>query len=110
MLLSPPISSKTTWDSGERDGCGPAVWCPATALPWVKLYLSEIRIAADHRGQSHDWRTQLTNDAYAVAKIAGIKQVQALRRQYGVRYISVDAHRLVWPWDLQPSKSNVFLL
>lgn len=29
-----------------------------------------------------------TNDAYAVAKIAGIFQVQALRRQFGLSYIS----------------------
>jgi GDP-L-fucose synthase len=29
-----------------------------------------------------------TNDAYAIAKISGVLHVQALRRQYGVHYIS----------------------
>jgi GDP-L-fucose synthase len=40
-----------------------------------------------------------TNDAYAVAKIAGIKQVQALRRQYGVNYISAMPTNLYGPED-----------
>jgi GDP-L-fucose synthase len=40
-----------------------------------------------------------TNDAYAVAKIAGIKQVQALRRQYGVNYISAMPSNLYGPGD-----------
>lgn len=29
-----------------------------------------------------------TNEAYAIAKIAGIKQVQSIRREYGLRWIS----------------------
>jgi len=40
-----------------------------------------------------------TNDAYAVAKIAGIKQVQALRRQYSVNYISAMPTNLYGPGD-----------
>lgn len=40
-----------------------------------------------------------TNDAYAVAKIAGIMQVQALRRQYGVQYISAMPTNLYGPGD-----------
>lgn len=40
-----------------------------------------------------------TNDAYAIAKIAGILQVQALRRQYGVRYISAMPTNLYGPGD-----------
>jgi len=40
-----------------------------------------------------------TNDAYAVAKIAGIKQVQALRRQYGLNYISAMPTNLYGPGD-----------
>lgn len=40
-----------------------------------------------------------TNDAYAVAKIAGIKQVQALRKQYGVNYISAMPTNLYGPGD-----------
>jgi GDP-L-fucose synthase len=49
-----------------------------------------------------------TNDAYAVAKIAGIKQVQSLRRQYDVEYISAMPTNLYGPGDnFNPSKSHV---
>jgi len=40
-----------------------------------------------------------TNDAYAIAKIAGIMQVQALRRQYGVSFISAMPTNLYGPGD-----------
>lgn len=40
-----------------------------------------------------------TNDAYAIAKIAGILQVQALRRQYGRSYISAMPTNLYGPHD-----------
>lgn len=40
-----------------------------------------------------------TNDAYAVAKIAGITYVQALRRQYGRSYVSVMPTNLYGPGD-----------
>jgi GDP-L-fucose synthase len=40
-----------------------------------------------------------TNDAYAVAKIAGIMQVQAHRRQYGERWISAMPTNLYGPGD-----------
>ncbi len=49
-----------------------------------------------------------TNDAYAVAKIAGIKQVQALRTQYGVNYISAMPTNLYGPGDnFSPTNSHV---
>ena len=47
-----------------------------------------------------------TNEAYAVAKITGIKLVQAYRRQYGVDYISAMPTNLYGPgdnYDLQTS-------
>ena len=47
-----------------------------------------------------------TNDAYAIAKIAGVLQVQALRRQYGLPYISAMPTNLYGPgdnFDLQSS-------
>ena len=47
-----------------------------------------------------------TNDAYAIAKISGILQVQALRRQYGLPYISAMPTNLYGPgdnFDLQSS-------
>ena len=51
---------------------------------------------------------EATNDAYAVAKIAGIKQVQALRTQYGVKYISAMPTNLYGPGDnFSPTNSHV---
>ena len=47
-----------------------------------------------------------TNDAYAIAKIAGIMHVQALRRQYGASFISAMPTNLYGPgdnFDLQAS-------
>jgi GDP-L-fucose synthase len=49
-----------------------------------------------------------TNDAYAVAKIAGIMQVQAHRRQYGTRWISAMPTNLYGPGDnFDPENSHV---
>jgi len=41
-----------------------------------------------------------TNDAYAIAKIAGIKLCQAYRKQYGANFISgmpTNLYGLIWP-------------
>lgn len=40
-----------------------------------------------------------TNDAYAIAKIAGIMQIQAVRRQYGLPWISAMPTNLYGPGD-----------
>ncbi len=49
-----------------------------------------------------------TNDAYAIAKIAGIMQVQAVRKQYGLRYISAMPTNLYGPGDnFDPHSSHV---
>ena len=40
-----------------------------------------------------------TNDAYAIAKIAGVLHVQAIRREYGMPYISVMPTNLYGPGD-----------
>jgi GDP-L-fucose synthase len=40
-----------------------------------------------------------TNEAYAIAKIAGILQVQAVRRQHGLRWISAMPTNLYGPGD-----------
>jgi GDP-L-fucose synthase len=49
-----------------------------------------------------------TNDAYAIAKIAGIMQVQAIRRQYGLAYISAMPTNLYGPGDnFHPTNSHV---
>ncbi len=49
-----------------------------------------------------------TNEAYAIAKIAGVLQVQALRRQYGVHYVSAMPTNLYGPGDnFHPTHSHV---
>jgi GDP-L-fucose synthase len=49
-----------------------------------------------------------TNDAYAIAKIAGIMQVQATRREYGLPWISAMPTNLYGPGDnFSPSTSHV---
>jgi GDP-L-fucose synthase len=40
-----------------------------------------------------------TNDAYAIAKIAGVLHIQAIRRQYGLPYISAMPTNLFGPGD-----------
>lgn len=50
-----------------------------------------------------------TNDAYAIAKIAGILQVQAVRRQYGLSWISAMPTNLYGPED-NFSSTNSHLL
>jgi GDP-L-fucose synthase len=51
---------------------------------------------------------EATNDAYAIAKISGVLQVQALRRQYGVHYISAMPTNLYGPGDnFHPTHSHV---
>jgi GDP-L-fucose synthase len=40
-----------------------------------------------------------TNDAYAIAKIAGVLQVQAMRRQFGASFISAMPTNLYGPGD-----------
>lgn len=49
-----------------------------------------------------------TNDAYAIAKIAGIMQVQAVRRQHGLPWISAMPTNLYGPGDnFSPRASHV---
>ncbi|MFJ5954509.1 GDP-L-fucose synthase family protein [Paenarthrobacter sp. NPDC092416] len=49
-----------------------------------------------------------TNDAYAIAKIAGIMHVQAIRRQYGLPWISAMPTNLYGPGDnFSPTGSHV---
>ena len=49
-----------------------------------------------------------TNDAYAIAKIAGIMQVQAIRRQHGMPWISAMPTNLYGPGDnFSPTGSHV---
>lgn len=42
---------------------------------------------------------EATNAAYAIAKIAGMKQVEAVRKQHGLRWISIMPSNLYGPGD-----------
>lgn len=42
---------------------------------------------------------EVSNEAYAIAKIAGLKFVQAMRRQYGADFISLMPTNLYGPFD-----------
>lgn len=49
-----------------------------------------------------------TNDSYAIAKIAGIMHIQAIRRQYGLPWISAMPTNLYGPGDnFSPNGSHV---
>jgi GDP-L-fucose synthase len=51
---------------------------------------------------------EATNDAYAIAKIAGILHIQAVRRQYGLPWISAMPTNLYGPGDnFSPNGSHV---
>ena len=51
---------------------------------------------------------EATNDAYAIAKIAGIMHVQAIRKQYGLPWISAMPTNLYGPGDnFSPEGSHV---
>ena len=49
-----------------------------------------------------------TNDAYAIAKISGIKMCEAYNKQYGVNYISLMPPNLYGPGDNYDSKNSHF--
>jgi GDP-L-fucose synthase len=49
---------------------------------------------------------ETTNEAYAIAKIAGIKQVQAIRKQHGKSWISAMPTNLYGPGDNYDEKAS----
>ena len=70
------------------------------------MHLPEARAAADAGGVPLTGPLEPTNEAYAVAKIAGIQLVKQFRRQYGFRGISLMPTNLYGPgdnYDLQSS-------
>ena len=69
------------------------------ALPRLVLHLPQARPAADPRGRAATGPLEPTNEAYALAKIAGIVQIQSYRRQYGASYISAMPTNLYGPGD-----------
>ena len=72
------------------------------------MHLPEARAAADQEESLLTGHLEPTNDAYAIAKIAGILQVQAVRRQYGLPWISAMPTNLYGPGDnFSPTGSHV---
>lgn len=69
------------------------------------LFLGSSCIYPKHAKQPIDESALLTgaleptNEAYAIAKIAGLKLAQSYRRQYGARYISAMPTNLYGPGD-----------
>jgi GDP-L-fucose synthase len=58
-------------------------------VPRLLLHRSKTGAAAVARGQHADRPLEPTNEPYAIAKIAGIKMVEAYRSQYGAEFINV---------------------
>jgi GDP-L-fucose synthase len=70
------------------------------------------RLAGQHpparQRHSVTHESPLPNDAYAIAKIAGILHVQSVRRQYGLPWISAMPTNLYGPNDnFSPQGSHV---
>jgi GDP-L-fucose synthase len=62
------------------------------------IYPNDKNVAI-HESDFMNGPLEKTNDAYAIAKIAGIKACDAYRRQYGARYIAVMPTNLYGPND-----------
>ena len=84
---------------GQRARRGPGGRRRAAAVPGLVVHLPEVRPAADHRGRAAHRPAGAHQRRLRIAKIAGVLQVQALRRQYGVRFISAMPTNLYGPGD-----------
>ena len=80
-------------DAANKNDCDRLVFLGSSCI-YPKFAPQPIREEALMTGH-----LESTNDAYAIAKIAGIKQVQAIRRQYGRKWISVMPSNLYGPGD-----------
>ena len=94
---------------GQRAGRGAATRRRAGAVPRLLVHLPEVRRRSPSVEDSLlTGHLEPTNDAYAIAKIAGILQVQAVRRQYGLPWISAMPTNLYGPNDnFSPTGSHV---
>jgi GDP-L-fucose synthase len=89
-------------DSAARHGATKLLFLGSSCI-YPKLASQPIREDSLLTGPLEE-----TNDAYAIAKISGVLQVQALRRQYGVHYISAMPTNLYGPGDnFHPVNSHV---
>ena len=75
-------------------------WRAQAALSRKLLHLSEVCAPTDSRNmRCSTGPLEPTNEAYAIAKIAGIKLCQAYAREYGANFISVMPTNLYGPND-----------
>ena len=89
-------------DSAYRNGCKKLLFLGSSCI-YPKLCPQPIREEYLLSGP-----LEPTNDAYALAKIAGIKMCQAYRRQYGFDAISAMPTNLYGPGDnYHPENSHV---
>ncbi len=86
-------SSSASWPARTRRA-SPGCSSSARSCIYPRLAPQPIREEALLTGP-----LEPTNEAYALAKIAGIVQVQSYRRQYGARYISAMPTNLYGPGD-----------
>jgi GDP-L-fucose synthase len=89
-------------DAAARHGTGRLLFLGSSCI-YPKLAPQPIREDSLLTGALEE-----TNDAYAIAKIAGVLHVQALRRQHGLPYISAMPTNLYGPGDnFHPTHSHV---
>src|ERR671921_767654 len=100
--------------AGHRGLAGSAIWRAHAAGVQRLVFLGSSCIYPKFAEQPIRESSLLTgaleptNDAYAIAKIAGIIQVQAHRRQYGARWIAAMPTNLYGPGDnFHPEHSHV---
>ena len=75
-----------------------AAWRRKAALLGLFLHLSQARTSAYQRGNLLTGPLEETNEAYAVAKIAGLKLAQAYRAQHGFIRHLLNADQSLWAW------------
>lgn len=80
-------------DAAQRSGTGRVLFLGSSCI-YPRLAPQPIAESALLTGE-----LEPTNDAYAIAKISGIVQVQAIRRQHGLPYISAMPTNLYGPGD-----------
>ena len=74
-------------------------WCQEAVVSRFVLYLSKTSTAATQRGAPADRPSGSANEAYEIAKIAGLKLAAAYHAQYGFSTISLMPTNLYGPGD-----------
>ena len=95
-------------DRAERHSCGVQAWGREASLPRFVLHLPPRSPSADQGGGASHGTAEQTNEAYALAKIAGIKLCQSYREQHGCNFIAVMPTNFYGPNDnFHPQHSHM---